>query len=491
MDILIVIPLLVVVLIVLLVLKKRQSSAVIPKKGKASKQRQQKANAKAKSEEASDTSSAKTGSVKDTQEPAEDVKKEEENWDWQSHSSDKATVSVASVDHLTEFKVYKQFGYFQKAADSLSAYLEANASKQTTATLQTLVSELANLCLEAKNQDQLAEVIDHYRDCLDKAMLGELIRQGLLIDSNHLGLRVLAEDLLQWSVRETDKEIGVNDSKPPETQVSAENTPDNAVQEKKIVQPKRELLVEGNIGFFQVHGDERDVLLSFSKPEKSYVLLKDQLPYDAALRCLNRAIDTSSKPASLIIDALALDYRYSNINVFAQHLWRLYYTLGQYGNLVKERMLGWGYNMGQHSMFDELESRPNEKILRDIGVTQGYLPMNSSALKAKRLPLVEDAQNNKAPETPTEHILRDSESLLTFGQLDEALDLLEESVLKYPQESQLYITLFDLYERAEEWTRLQKMLQIIRTTIKTPPEEVALAMSQLLKRINHDGVQNQ
>ncbi|MDF7677008.1 hypothetical protein PT286_09705 [Neisseriaceae bacterium ESL0693] len=479
MDILIIIPLLVVLLVVLLVLKKRQGSAGVSKKRKASRQKPKKANVESK--DASQTDAAKQNSS---------AAEEEEEWDWQSQPSDKATVSVASVDHLTEFKVYKQFGYFQKAADSLSAYLSANIKGQAAEATQILVRELADLCLAAKNQDQLATVIDHYRTYLDKSTLQELIRQGLVIDANHLGLRVLAEDLLHWDVHETDKEIGVEDKLPPEPETNTKLSP--AAQKDKEIKSKRKLLIEGNVGYFQVHGDERDVLLSFSKPEKSYALLKDQLPYEAALRCLNRAIETSNKPASLIIDALALDYRYKNINVFAQHLWRLYYTLGQYGNLVKERMLGWGYNMGVHPMFDELESKPNEKILRDIGVTQGYLPMNSSALKARRLPLVEDAQNNtNTPETPIDHILRDSESLLTFGQLDQALDLLEESVLKYPQESQLYITLFDLYERAEEWTRLQKMLQIIRTKIKTPPEEVALAMSQLLKRINHDGVQNQ
>ena len=155
-------------------------------------------------------------------------------------------------------------------------------------------------------------------------------------------------------------------------------------------------------------------------------------------------------------------------------------------------MLGWGYSLGEHPMFEQLETKPSETILRDIGVAQGYLPVNSSALKAKRLSLVDKASSeNDVAETPADHVLRDVESLLTFGQFDEAMDLLEKSVLLYPQESQLYITLFDLYERAEEWSRLEKMLQVIRAEIQTPPEEVVLAMSQLLKRINHGGVQNQ
>ena len=72
-----------------------------------------------------------------------------------------------------------------------------------------------------------------------------------------------------------------------------------------------------------------------------------------------------------------------------------------------------------------------------------------------------------------------------YGQLDQSLDLLERAIKAYPQESQLYVALFDLYERAEEWERLEKLLQDLRTQIQTLPEEVVLAMSQLLQRFNN------
>ncbi|WP_239373525.1 hypothetical protein [Snodgrassella gandavensis] len=472
------IALLVILLVVLLVLKKRQKAGGRAK-GKNATRKKQSASKRSKG-----TGSKAAPSDEEAAELLAD-----EDWDWQPMQPDKATVSVATVDHLTEYKVYKQFGYFQKAADSLASYLEQNVAQQSPAMANTLVNELAGLCIEAKNTDKLAEVIDQYRNYLQRPELENLIRQGLALDENHLGLRVLAEDLLQWDVKETEKEVGINQDKKPEDTRSEIESASNA---RHITEQPYELLVEGNMGNFKIRGDERDVLLSFSKPENSYVLLKEQLPYDAAIRCLNKAIKTSRKPAGLIIDALALDYRRNNINVFAQHLWRLYYTLGQYGNVIKERMLGWGYSLGQHPMFDQLEAKPNETVLRDIGITQGYLPVNSSALKAKRLSLVDKAaSDNDVAETPAERVLRDVESLLTFGQFDEATDLLEKSVLLYPQESQLYITLFDLYERAEEWIRLEKMLQVIRAEIQTPPEEVVLAMSQLLKRINHGGVQNQ
>ena len=53
---------------------------------------------------------------------------EQENLDWgvvkSANVVDDTKVSVQDVDALTEFNVYKQFGYYEKAAESLSDYLE-------------------------------------------------------------------------------------------------------------------------------------------------------------------------------------------------------------------------------------------------------------------------------------------------------------------------------------------------------------------------------
>lgn len=489
MDPILIVPVLIVLVILLFVIKKRQKAGERPQSQKknsssksSSKTKTKKNSATVRKKTKSSTEKSAIASANEKTEQQKVVPKQD--WDWNASNTDNTTVSVATVDHLTEYKVYKQFGYFQKAAESLSTYLEQNASKQSDAMISTLVTELTSLGIQAKNPDIVSEVIDRYRAHLNRETLENLIRQGLALDENHLGLRVLAEDLLQWDVKDTDKEAGVNHDLKPDTQMAETLAEDHYVDDLAL-----EPLVQGYVGNFRIREDEQEVLLSFSKPANSYALLKEQLPYDTAIRCLNKAIQTSKKPAGLIIDALALDYRHNSINVFAQHLWNLYYTLGKYGNKVKERMLGWGYSLGQHPMFEQLETKPGETVLRDIGITHGYLPMSSSALKAKRLPLVENTNaNNGAEETPGDRVLHDVKSLLTYGQFDEAMELLEKSILLHPQESQLYITLFDLYERAEEWSRLEKMLQIIRSQIHTPPEEVVLAMSQLLKRINQGGV---
>lgn len=90
--------------------------------------------------------------------------------------------------------------------------------------------------------------------------------------------------------------------------------------------------------------------------------------------------------------------------------------------------------------------------------------------------------------SPAEVALKEVESLLMYGQLEQAIATLEQSVLQYPQESQLYIMLFDLYERSEDWSRLEQFLRLLRDRESSLPEEVVLAMSQLLQRVNRSSI---
>ncbi len=77
------------------------------------------------------------------------------------------------------------------------------------------------------------------------------------------------------------------------------------------------------------------------------------------------------------------------MNQFAKHLWKLYFSLGQYGRQVKERMLGWGYSLGYHEVFDDLEKGPSEQQVREIGLAKGYLQPTSRQIKAKYRDLVQ------------------------------------------------------------------------------------------------------
>ncbi len=444
----------------------------VSKKSKKGSKRKNTANSKARAEPQSNEENKSVT----TQEDAD-------NWDWGVSSSvvDDTKVSVQNVDALTEFNVYKQFGYYDKAAESLSAYL-----KQTRSTDTKLINELIGLWLEAKNVDAVNESLNLYQNVLSNEELEQYIKAGLQLDENHLGLRVLAESRLGWSVKKTAEEIGEKTGLEP-VAPAQKNPRHKKMDDGQSVASAlaRKLLVTGNSRISDISNDEKGAVLAFMEPEQGVKLLKDSLSYDAATKYLNKAIRSSAKPASLLIDALTLDYRNQNINGFAAHLWNLYYSLGQYGRQVKERMLGWGYSMGQHPVFERLETNPNEASLRDLGIQQGWID-GGSLKKARYQALVTEKEDvNIEPRTPAERILKEAESLLMYGQLDNSMELLENSIMEYPQESQLYIALFDLYERAEEWDRLEKLLQDLRSQVKTLPEEVVLAMSQLLQRFNN------
>ena len=410
---------------------------------------------------------------------------EQENLDWgvvkSANVVDDTKVSVQDVDALTEFNVYKQFGYYEKAAESLSDYLEKTKKADTS-----LVSELVGLWIEAKNPDAVNDALMKYQSLLNREQMEGFIKAGLALDPNHLGLRVLAENSLGWNVKKTAEEIGEKTiSQAPE--VPKKQAPSFKKKTRDIAQDTapHQPLVVGSAVLKGINNDEKGAVLAFMEPEQGVKLLKDSLSYDAATKYLNMAIRRSRKPASLLIDALTLDYRAKNINGFAGHLWNLYYSLGQYGRQVKERMLGWGYSLGQHPVFEQLESNPNELALKEIGMQQGFLD-GGSLKKARYQALVsEKVEVNKEPRTAVERILKEVDSLLMYGQLESAMELLEQSITEHPQESQLYIVLFDLYERAEEWGRLEDMLVDLRSQVQTLPEEVVLAMSQLLQRFNN------
>lgn len=467
---------LVLAVIVLVVVKKKQAGGSKPKNGKKIAKGQ---TAKVAAEE--QKSGVKTPADED------EAIADEETWDWgvSTQVVDDTKVSVTDVDALTEFNVYKQFGYFDKAAESLAAYLQNNPQKVEVG----LVSELTGLWLEAKNPDAIAESIMQYQSLFTPEQLTNYIKGGLAIDENHLGLRVLAESALGWSVKKTAEEIGEKTVQQAPAVRERETVKSRAKQKAnggdKEQQVARKMLVNGVSSLTDLSNDEKGAVLAFMEPEKSFRLLRDSLSYDAAVKYLNKAIRSSAKPAALLIDALTLDYRAQNINGFAGHLWSLYYSLGQYGRQVKERMLGWGYSLGQHPMFEKLETNPSEAVLREIGMQQGFID-GGSMKKARYQALVsEKVDMDGEPRTPVERILKEAESLLMYGQLENSMELLENAILEYPQESQLYITLFDLYERAEEWERLENMLHQLRSQVQKLPEEVVLAMSQLLQRFNN------
>lgn len=402
---------------------------------------------------------------------------DEQGWEWDGVQTENMTTSVSAqeVDPLTEYQVYKQFGYEDKAAESLGGYL--NALTETAP--EKLVHELAGLCLRARNINLLATSLARHSGVLSKESFTEYVKAGLIAEPNHLSLRVLVERELGWNTQEVARQIGEKSGleDAPTLTVGTAGRNSTITKHSDIVVGKRDL--------GEVSGEEMSAVMGFLRPDKSAKILKNKVDYSTALQQYNRAIQKADKPASLIIDALKLDYQNQEVNQFAGHLWKLYYSLGQYGRQVKERMLGWGYSLGYHELFDDLEKSPTEQQIREIGLQKGYLQPSGRMVKAKYRELVHKDDNKTGGwNSPIDVAIKEVESLLMYGQLDQAVGTLEQAVLQYPKESQLYIMLFDLYERSEDWGRLEQFLRVLRQRVDSLPEEVVLVMSQLLQQVN-------
>ena len=89
---------------------------------------------------------------------------DDQDWEWESGSIDPgaASVSAQEVDPLTEYQVYKQFGYEDKAAASLAGYLD-----KIERAPEKLVHELANLSLSTGNIDLLASALEKHAGVLN------------------------------------------------------------------------------------------------------------------------------------------------------------------------------------------------------------------------------------------------------------------------------------------------------------------------------------
>lgn len=414
---------------------------------------------------------------------------ENNDWGWDSVGQTEAStaaVSAQEVDPLTEYQVYKQFGYESKAAASLAGYLNG----LTDGAPEKLVHELVGLSLRTGDIDLLADTLERHGNVLPEESVAEYVKAGLVANSTHLQLRVMAERRLGWSMQEVSRQIGEKTGLDEiQSAVSVPtltiNTANAAHTSEAGADTRAPIVIGRNTDLDSVTEEEMGAVIGFVKPEKSAKILRGKVDYETALRQYNKAIQKSAKPASLIIDALKLDYQNEEVNQFAKHLWKLYYTLGQYGRQVKERMLGWGYSLGYHEVFDDLEKGPSEQKVREIGLARGYLQPTSLQLKSKYRDLVQkDDSLISINSSPAEEAAKEVESLLMYGQLDQAIGTLEQAVLQYPQESQLYVMLFDLYERAEDWSRLEQFLRLLRERVASLPEEVVLAMSRLLRRVN-------
>ena len=502
MQIILAVVLVVFIVVLLKVRQKGQGNAAAKKS--ASKSVQQKASGAKKSQVASPSKKAATTTASPEQQTTHaetdnlNVKAAEAELT-SSSLNQPVKVSVQEVNPLTEYKVYREFGYLDKASEALQSYLKSNPNQDSS-----LYFELAEIYLQAEQYDKLVDFVLDSKGLFEQQQVEYLVKTGLEVDANNLELRVLAEELLNWDIETINSQVAHDDLKLQLTSVekdlvsqavaleSDQVSNSHAVEttHRTVSVSQADKLVAGHGIVQNITQEELQVLSVMLPTDNAIKLMRGFADYATFSHKLNRVLPKLKNPASPLIDALGLDYQNKNIDAFAKHLWELYSVLGKNGQNIKDKMLGWGYSLGHHELFNRLAMVANEQEVKDIGKEFGY----RAAVKNTQnhfLPLVSDRDGiglGKSLGRDVNSILQEADAYLMYGQLDEAMQTLEQGIKSHKSEPQLYINLFELYERAEDWERLEEFSKQLRTDAGNLPEEVILAMSQLTQKLKNNNI---
>ena len=494
---------LVVFIVVLLKVRQKGQGEATGKKS-ASKPIQQKASSAKKNKDGA--AHKKTAVATSSAEHSPAVKAEEASMEVKEAEAELSSmglnqpvkVSVQEVDPLTEYKVYREFGYLDKAAEALLAYLKSHSSADST-----LYFELAEIYLQTEQYEKLVDFVLDNKVLFDRGQIEHLVKSGLEMDANNLDIRVLAEELLSWDVETINTQVLHDESKQKlSTEKDLVSQADalesghlsnlHAVEttHRTVSLNQSDKLVAGHGIVQNITQEELQVLAVMLPTDNAMKLMRGFADYATFSHKLNRVLPKLKNPASALIDALGLDYQNKNIDAFAKHLWELYSVLGKNGQNIKDKMLGWGYSLGHHELFNRLAMVTNEQEVKDIGKEFGY----RAAVKNTQnqfFPLVSDEEGmglGKSLGRDVNSILQEADAYLMYGQLDEAMQTLEQGIKSHKSEPQLYINLFELYERAEDWERLEEFSKRLRTDAGNLPEEVILAMSQLTRKLKNNNI---
>lgn len=407
-------------------------------------------------------------------------------------------VSVQEVDPLTEYKVYKEFGYSDKAAEALLSYLSTQEQKDSQ-----LLSELAQLYLDTEKYESLVDLVLDNRQSFSHEQVQNLVKIGLETDANNLELRVLADELLNWGIDEVNAQVlnvtpTANDSKLSSLDDLNESVADGNLFNTSVYAPQSaqagnieqaDKLVIGNGVIKNVSHEEMQALSVLLPADNALKLMRGFSSYATFSYRLDKILPKLKNPAAALIDVLGLDYQNKNLDAFARHLWELYSVLGKNGQGVKDKMLGWGYGLGNHDVLNRLAMVTTEQEIKDIGKEFGYRIQGTNSQKS--LQLVNDeigAGLGKSLGRDVNSIMQEADAYLMYGQLDEAMQVLEQGIKIHQNEPQLYVALFELYERAEDWVRLDEFSKRLRTDMGNLPEEVILVMSQLSHKLKKNNI---
>ncbi len=396
------------------------------------------------------------------------------------------SIEVREVDPLSEANIYLEFGYFEQAAESLRWYLNetGNADRQA-------MRKLLDIYLQLNRIDDFAEILERLGALgEDQDYLRCTALAGLAADRDNLQLRVVAETYLGLGPERVSQMFVPAEPPPipelaePETfaEPSAPPPRQETPQPANSAVPSRRL-VEGDEPIAPLTPEEKAVLRAFAAPAMEARLHLAANNLEEAVPALRRAIVAQPAGLAHFTALLKVFFLRREIEEYARTLWQLFAVLGDYGRALRDRLLGMGFVLGHHTVFEALAQAQERWQTESIGRQFGYVTDPPTPRRPFLLVAVSQGAAGIRSGEPKHDALRDAEAYLEFGQIEEALATLEKAVLADPMSAHLYPPLLDLYERMDDLARFTALAGKIKRIVQRPPEEVVPMMSGLYQRL--------
>ncbi|MCV2503532.1 MAG: hypothetical protein N4Q30_05590 [Neisseriaceae bacterium] len=115
----------------------------------------------------------------------------------------RGVVSSEAINELQEYKVFRELGYYNQAAEVLSELIDSNKKYREV----EYIVDLANLYLETQEIDKLAELLEDYASLLDENQLREIVTRGFSIEPSNYRLQLVCSKILQQDPTQLGAEI--------------------------------------------------------------------------------------------------------------------------------------------------------------------------------------------------------------------------------------------------------------------------------------------
>ncbi|WP_414039956.1 FimV family protein [Acidithiobacillus sp. M4-SHS-6] len=425
-------------------------------------------------------------------------------------------ITSAEVDEtsiLEEIEIYLAYGHLEQAATSLSWYVAHHPDDiQQSRKLLALYQEIPDM-------DRFADWLSHLYDTgiISGVEAQDLVLTGLHSDPENLQLRVLAENTgisnSQLAAISTMQDTGnpaptspallraqqelqqaLVNPEPLDMDISGfseKSQPDLKNKAHSAPVSGEEALLQGQSHLETISPREWSISATLVDPLTTVRVLQATQQNAEAEHILKRNLIFDPRKLVLHVALLDIFYRQKRCENFAEALLQLYISLWGAGAALRARMLNHGRQLGDHPLWGHLEaSETNKHILAEQAEQYGlYLPLTAIPFTSPALVLEEIRRDHRIViKDNDDSILQEFDSLLEYGQVEEAVDLLEKATLARPDHKIYYRPLLEMYERMGAHERFSRFARAI-LNMETPPDAAIMRqMFSLAERMQRQPV---